>query len=495
MLCYSEENFAAYFTMQFNSRYPSLPARLYDLQQPKPLSGAKAGHFNEALADQLNWSAEDKSQWVEICSGQKTFAEFSPLAMVYAGHQFGQWAGQLGDGRGLLIAQILDKNNNTVDLHLKGTGKTRYSRMGDGRAVLRSTIREYLAGHALNCLGIASSNAVGFTSSTQGVQRETLERGAMLLRTSDCHIRLGHFEWINQFEPKLLAEFTQKCIEWHYPECLDTEQPILSFASKVIQRTAIMIAKWQLVGFAHGVMNTDNMNITGSTLDFGPYGFMERFRPNWINNHSDYQGRYTYQQQPSIGHWNLWTWLNNLVPLCPINYDKEQWKQDLAACLEHYEPTFLEHYKLGLNQKMGLPSFHKDSFESAMAFLRILQSEQLDYTQSFIRLQNKEYEAIKDDCLDRRAFESFLAQYTSIREFQDTDELDLQMNKANPQYILRNHMVQRAIELAEGDDFSEVDRLFKLLNTPFSKQSEMERVKDLAPLPSDVAEIMVSCSS
>ena len=481
--------------MYFNSRYQTLPARLYHHQVPLPLKGAKAGHFNAALAEQLQWSDEDKAQWVEICSGQKVFAEFEPLAMVYAGHQFGQWAGQLGDGRGLLIAQILDQNQQTIDLHLKGAGATPYSRMGDGRAVLRSVIREYLAGHALNALGVASSNAVGFTSSMQGIQREKLEPGAMMLRTSDCHIRFGHFEWINQYQPDLLAEFTQKCIEWHYSECLQDEQPILSFATKVIQRTAVMIAKWQLVGFAHGVMNTDNLNITGSTLDFGPYGFMERFRPNWINNHSDYQGRYTYQQQPSIGHWNLWQWLNNLVPLCPTDYDKEQWKQDLAACLEHYEPTFLEHYKHGLNQKMGLPSFHKDSFDCAMAFLRILQSEQLDYTQSFIGLQNKDYEAMKDDCLDRRQFEAFLAQYESIREHQNIEELDAAMQLANPHYILRNHMAQKAIELAERDDFSEVDRLFKLLSQPYLKQPDLEQPEDLAPLPSDVPEVMVSCSS
>lgn len=481
--------------MYFNSRYQTLPARLYHHQVPLPLKGAKAGHFNAALAEQLQWSDEDKAQWVEICSGQKVFTEFEPLAMVYAGHQFGQWAGQLGDGRGLLIAQILDKNNQTIDLHLKGAGATPYSRMGDGRAVLRSVIREYLAGHALNALGVASSNAVGFTSSIQGIQREKLESGAMMLRTSECHIRFGHFEWINQYQPDLLAEFTQKCIEWHYSECLQDEQPILSFATKVIQRTAVMIAKWQLVGFAHGVMNTDNLNITGSTLDFGPYGFMERFRPNWINNHSDYQGRYTYQQQPSIGHWNLWQWLNNLVPLCPTDYDKEQWKQDLAACLEHYEPTFLEHYKHGLNQKMGLPSFHKDSFDCAMAFLRILQSEQLDYTQSFIRLQNKDYEALKDDCLDRRQFEAFLTQYESIREQQDIEELDAAMHLINPHYIIRNHMAQKAIELAERDDFSEVDRLFKLLSQPYLKQPDLEQPEDLAPLPSDVPEVMVSCSS
>ncbi len=481
--------------MQFNSRYPSLSPKLYHQQQPSPLQGAKAGHFNENLANELNWSEDDKNNWVEICSGQKTFQEFKPLAMVYAGHQFGQWAGQLGDGRGLLIAQILDKNNQTIDLHLKGAGSTPYSRMGDGRAVLRSVIREYLAGHALNSLGVPSSNSVGFTSSTQGVQREKLELGAMMLRTSDCHIRLGHFEWINQYQADLLPEFTQKCIEWHYPECLEADQPILAFATKVIQRTAIMISHWQLVGFAHGVMNTDNLNITGSTLDFGPYGFMERFRPNWINNHSDYKARYTYQQQPSIGHWNLWQWLNNLVPLCPQEFDKEQWKDALTQCLEHFEPTILEHYKHGLSQKMGLPSFHKDSFDCAMAFLRILQSEQLDYTQSFIRLQNKEYEVLKDDCLDRFQFENFLAQYQAIRNEQDLAELDAEMQKVNPHYILRNHMAQKAIELAERNDFSEVERLFKLLSQPFTKQIDLEKPEDLAPLPSDVPEVMVSCSS
>ncbi|NUG21350.1 protein adenylyltransferase SelO [Acinetobacter lactucae] len=480
--------------MQFNPLYPSLPSKLFHVQQPSPLRGAKAGHFNSALADELQWSEDDKNAWVEICSGQRTFTEFPPLAMVYAGHQFGQWAGQLGDGRGLLIAQILNTKGQTIDLHLKGAGPTPYSRMGDGRAVLRSVVREYLAGHALNALGVASSHAVGFTTSTQGVQREKLELGAMLLRTSECHIRLGHFEWINQYAPELLSEFTQKCIEWHYPECLETENPILSFAQKVVERTAIMIAKWQLVGFAHGVMNTDNLNITGSTLDFGPYGFMERFRPNWINNHSDYQGRYTYQNQPSIGHWNLWTWLNNLIPLAESE-QKDQFKEELARCLEQFEPTFIEHYTTGLCKKMGLPHFHKDSLDCSFGFLKILQTEQLDYTQSFILLQNKEYKTLRDDCLDIRQFDEFLSQYQSIREHQDTDELDANMQKANPVYILRNHMAQHAIEAAERDDFSEVDRLFKLLDQPYTRQPELEQPQDLGPLPSDVPDVAVSCSS
>ncbi|MBJ9985509.1 YdiU family protein [Acinetobacter sp. S40] len=480
--------------MHFNSRYPDLNPKLYHQQAPVPLQGATAGHFNAELADDLQWSEQDKQRWIDICSGQQTFTEFPPLAMVYAGHQFGQWAGQLGDGRGLLIAQILNHSGQTIDLHLKGAGLTPYSRMGDGRAVLRSVIREYLAGHALNSLNIPSSNAVGFTTSRQGIQREKLEQGAMLLRSSDCHIRLGHFEWINQYAPELLTEFTQKCIEWHYPEALETEYPVLTFAQGVIKNTAKMIAQWQLVGFAHGVMNTDNLNITGSTLDFGPYGFMERFRPNWINNHSDHQGRYAYQNQPSIAHWNLWMWLNNLIPLAKPE-DKEAFKQQLADCLEHFEPTFLETYTQGLCKKMGLPNFHKDSFDCGMAFLRILQSEQLDYTQSFLRLQNQQYKALRDDCLDIRQFDDFLQLYHGIREHQNTEQLNTQMQKANPIYILRNHMAQKAIEQAEQGDFSEVERLFTLLRHPFTSQPELERPEDLVPLPNDVPEVMVSCSS
>ena len=465
--------------MQFNAQYTQLASKLYHHQKPNPLLNPQAGHFNHALADELKFSGD----WVALCSGQHIFDEFEPLAMVYAGHQFGQWAGQLGDGRGLLIAQVVNTHGQTVDLHLKGAGKTPYSRMGDGRAVLRSVIREYLAGHALNSLGVTSSNALGFTSSRQGVQREKLEPGAMMLRTSDCHIRLGHFEWINQYAPELLADFTQKCIEWHYPHLLNSAESIIEFALNVIERTAKMVANWQLVGFAHGVMNTDNLNITGSTLDFGPFGFMERFRPDWQNNHSDHSKRYTYQKQPSIAKWNLWVWVNNLRPLV----DDEQ---ALLATIEHFEPTFLKYYKDGLAQKMGLPSFHKDSFDCGLEFLQLLQKEQLDYTQSFWRLQQQEYTAIQHDCIDPTLFEKFITRYHAIREHQDINALQAQMK--NPRYILRNHMAQKAIECAEYEDFSEVDRLFKLLADPFNAQPELEQPSDL--LTNEPA-LAISCSS
>ncbi|SDB80860.1 protein adenylyltransferase SelO [Acinetobacter boissieri] len=480
--------------MFFQSRYNTLNSKLYTHQAPKPLHGAKPGHFNLALANDLQWSDAEKSAWIDICSGKQTFDAFPPLAMVYAGHQFGHWAGQLGDGRGLLIAQILDKNNQVIDLHLKGAGLTPYSRSGDGRAVLRSVIREYLAGHALNSLGIASSNAVGFTSSQQGVQRETLEPGAMLLRTSDCHIRFGHFEWINQYAPELLNDFVMQCITWHYPECLAQEQPVVAFAHAIVKRTAQMIADWQAVGFAHGVMNTDNLNITGSTLDFGPFGFLERFKPDWINNHSDHQGRYCYQNQPRIAHWNLSILLNNFMPLAPET-EKETFKQQLITCLGDFEVTFLKHYQEKMCLKMGLPTFHKDSFDCALHFLQILQREQFDYTQSFIRLQEQEFTALKDDCVDRDGFDAFVTRYQNIRMHQDQAQLNESMQQHNPHYILRNQMAQHAIERAECDDFSEVKRLFDLLATPFSKQPSLEQASDIQPPHTDASEIAISCSS
>lgn len=482
--------------MHFDNRYALLNEQLFHRQSVDSLPHVKAGHFNTELANTLQWTSTEQQHWINIINGTELPQGADPLAMVYAGHQFGQWAGQLGDGRGVLIGQVRDQHQQLVDLHLKGAGLTPFSRMGDGRAVLRSTIREYLAGHALSHLHVPSSQSVGFIYSQHlKIRREKMEPAAMLLRTSDCHIRLGHFEWINQYKPELLKDFTQYCLETHYPNCLTAEQPILAFARQVIERTAYMVAQWQLVGFAHGVMNTDNLNITGSTLDFGPYGFMERFRPNWINNHSDHTGRYSYQNQPSIAHWNLWNWLNNLIPLAPSVAEKEQFKQDLATTLEDFEPAFLNYYTAGLAQKMGLPLDDERSFECGMQFLRLMQAEQLDYTNSFRHLTEKNYKEIRDNVLDIRSFDAFLQQYATIREGQNLEILNTEMAQHNPIYILRNHMAQRAIERAEQDDLTEVERLFELLKQPFTLQPHLQHPEDLAPLASDLPEVMVSCSS
>jgi uncharacterized protein YdiU (UPF0061 family) len=464
--------------MNINNRYTHLDSRLFHKQPPEPLNSPIAGHFNAVLASQLDWPYINASDWVPILSGQVIPEGFDPLAMVYAGHQFGQWAGQLGDGRGLLLAQVIDKNNTLQDLHLKGVGLTPYSRMGDGRAVLRSVIREYLAGHALSALGVASSNALGFVSSATPVQREKLERGACLLRVADCHVRLGHFEWINKFAPDALPDFTKAMINTYYPECKSAESPTLAFAESVLKRTAKMIADWQLFGFAHGVMNTDNLSITGSTLDFGPYGFMERFEPTWINNHSDHSGRYVYQNQPSIAHWNLWLWLGQLLPLNEV--DPLVTKESLSAILATFEPEFLY-----------------------SNFLRLLEKNRLDLTNSFRSLSDdsaKGWQILRLECMnveEMEKFDTFAADYQTLINDSGLTVLEriTMMDHANPIYVLRNHMAQTAIEHAESGNFDEVARIFDLLTTPFTRQIDRESAADISPMPDDKPPVSVSCSS
>jgi len=503
--------------MNTDNRYAQLDSRLYHRQAPDPVKNPVAGHFNQALAAKLGWTDTAPDAWVPILGGQVVPEGFDPLAMAYAGHQFGQWAGQLGDGRGLLLAQVRDQDGGLQDLHLKGAGLTPFSRMGDGRAVLRSVIREYLAGHALTALGIPSSNALGFVSSDTPVQRETLERGACLLRVADSHVRLGHFEWINRFAADTLPDFTLAMIDTYYPEVKTAPSPILAFAEHVIHRTAKMIAGWQLVGFAHGVMNTDNLNITGSTLDFGPYGFMERFEPTWINNHSDHSGRYVYQNQPSIAHWNLWIWLGQLLPLETV--DPAVNKISLSALLKHFEPVFLHHYTLGMADKMGFASQHlRDAgiqiaeddvpldadqrriLEVSSMFLRLLEQNRLDYSNSFRLLSDdtpQGWPSLRDECIDIMAFDAFREAYLALREslpLPESERINL-MNRSNPRYVLRNHMAQTAIERAQAGDMSEVARLFDLLSHPYTAQPDRETLADLTPLPDDRPAVSVSCSS
>jgi len=370
--------------------------------------------------------------------------------------------------------------------------------MGDGRAVLRSVIREYLAGHALSSLGIASSNALGFISSDTPVQRETLERGACLLRVADSHVRLGHFEWINRFAADALPAFTHAMIETYYPECLTAESPTLAFARAVIQRTAKMIADWQLVGFAHGVMNTDNLNITGSTLDFGPYGFMERFEPTWINNHSDSEGRYVYQNQPSIAHWNLWVWLGQLLPLGSV--DALVTKESLSELLATFEPEFLHYYTEGMAKKFGLNASQSGILELSSQFLRLLEKIDSIIPIAFRLLSDdtpQGWISLRDEIIDIFAFDDFAAQYKALVEDSERPESERKtaMDAANPRYILRNHMAQIAIEHAEAGDFGEVARLFDLLSTPYTNQPDRETPSDISPLPDDKPPVNVSCSS
>lgn len=503
--------------MHFNNTYAALDPRLYHKQPPKPLKNLQAGHFNPIVAHQIGWQADDflTQNWVKILGGDIVPNGFDPLAMAYAGHQFGQWAGQLGDGRGLLLAQVMDKDGNLNDLHLKGAGLTPYSRMGDGRAVIRSVVREYLAGHALNSLGVRSSNALGFVVSDTPVRRETFERGASLLRTADSHVRFGHFEWVANFAPDMLLYFTRYVITTYFPDCMKSDTPIADFLRQVVDKTAKTLADWQLVGFCHGVMNTDNLSITGATLDFGPYGFMERFNPMWINNHSDYNGRYVYQNQPSIGLWNLSRLITLFLRLngekLTQNHPAENLDREvLTDILDSFGEIFYTYYKAGLCQKFGI-NVSEENCDFALKYLEIMQQNKLDFTNSlralvaivadannFSQDYSHEVNLFKTMKVELQT-QGDLAYQTLMDWIKNyieklTHESLAQVARYNPVYILRNSMAQRAIEKAENNDFSEVDRLFHLLKNPF-EINDLATLADTTPPNADEPEICVSCSS
>jgi len=412
--------------------------------------------------------------------------------MKYTGHQFGVYNPDLGDGRGLLLGEVVNARSERWDLHLKGAGQTPYSRFGDGRAVLRSSIREYLGSEALHHLGIASTRALCIVGSDEPVQREKIERGAMILRLADSHIRFGHFEWLyHSKQHGLLKQLADYVVARHFPEYLGADKPYELFFAEVVRRTARLMAQWQLVGFAHGVMNTDNFSITGSTFDYGPYGFLDAYEPGFICNHTDQQGRYAWNRQPTVGLWNLNALAHGLTPL--IGHDA------LVGILQGYEATLLETYAEGFHRKLGLRETRAEDQALTMGLLDLLMKNQVDYTRFFRALSHQplaqEASPLRDDFLDRDGFDSWYGRYRErlLAENSEDGARQTLMLAANPKYILRNYLAQIAIDKAEAGDYSEVDRLLRLLRRPFAEQPDME---SYAALPPDWGKhLEISCSS
>lgn len=497
--------------MRFCNDYLKHDPRLYRHIEPTPLDNPRLIALNQSLADRLGLDLTHED-WRDVISGRLSpLADQSPhglqpIAMAYAGHQFGQWAGQLGDGRGLLIAQLSDDDGHLVDLHLKGAGLTPYSRRGDGRAMVDSSIREYLGGHALNCLGIASSDAIGLVVSDTPILRQRYEPAAALLRVSDCHVRLGHIEWVAMYAPDYLSAFVNHITQSYYPHLFDisTQQANVSqLLVEIAIVTATMIANWQAIGFSHGVMNTDNLNITGTTLDFGPFGFMEAFDPTWINNHSDHTGRYVYQNQPMIGRWNLGTVYRSLGT--PAS------KADVDAALDAYEQTLTDSYHDLLCQKLGFGGASDAAITLGYRLLNFMQTHQLDYTNTFRALiaviddnDNPQAHAHEsrlladiDQALSMSArddWQLWVADYRwQIQATARSSAAIDTMTAINPVYVLRNHMAQRAIEHAHIGEFDEVRRLFDLLSTPYQVQS-IATTNDTR-MASAAESVAVSCMS
>ncbi len=486
--------------LKTNTRYSSLPDSFYRRVKPEPLNNPYLLSFSPQVAELLDIDPEyiESPEFTDIFTGNQLANGSDPIAMIYSGHQFGQYVPQLGDGRALMLGEIEGRDGNSWEIQLKGSGLTPFSRMGDGRAVVRSTIREFLCSEAMAGLGIPTTRALCLTASEDEVYREKIESAAVLTRVAPSHVRFGTFEvffYRQQYDDlKILADFV---IEQFYPASREAENPYLDLLEQVIDRTASLIAQWQLVGFTHGVMNSDNMSILGLTFDYGPYGFLDTYTAGFVCNHSDHQGRYAYDQQPPIGLFNLSCLAQTLLPLIDdANGDAaaEKAKQKLGE----YQALYTRYYEDGMRQKLGLVEARQGDAELFETLFAAMEGH-VDFTNFFRALcafdESAEDQLLRDTFLQRIQFDQWADRYSQRLRAENSDRAARQVNmrSVNPKYVLRNYMAQIAISTAENKDFNEVDTLLKLLTNPFDEQPEME---SYAQQPPDWAQTLeLSCSS
>ncbi|MCS0657398.1 YdiU family protein [Massilia terrae] len=471
---------------------PAFYTRLIPTPLPAPYFVAASGPAAALVG--LDVRELENDDFLALFSGNRVAARSEPLAAVYSGHQFGVWAGQLGDGRAILLGDLATANG-PMELQLKGSGKTPYSRMGDGRAVLRSSIREFLCSEAMAALGIPTTRALVLTGSNQPVIRETIETASVVTRMSPSFVRFGSFEhWHSRNKPDELRVLADYVIDNFYPELGTGPERYAKLLREVTQRTAQLIAQWQAVGFMHGVMNTDNMSILGLTLDYGPFGFMEAFDPDHICNHTDSHGRYSYANQPPVGHWNCYALANALLPLIGKVEDAQQ-------ALDVYQPAFTKKIDELLHAKLGLATNEEGDRELLDETFKLMQDNHADFTLFFRRLGALQVDApehdapLRDLFIDRAGFDAWAVRYRErLRREHSVDTVRREhMMRTNPKYILRNYLAQVAIERAQNDDFSEVRKLLSVLEHPYDDQPENDAY---AALPPDWAShLEVSCSS
>jgi len=480
----------------YNS-FARLGEDFYTRLAPQPLPEPYWVGRSLSLARELNlndswWTSQEL---LEAVSGNRSIAGTQTLASVYSGHQFGQWAGQLGDGRAILLGETSNGN----EVQLKGAGLTPYSRMGDGRAVLRSSIREFLCSEAMQGLGIPTSRALCVTGSDAPVRRETMETAAVVTRVAPSFVRFGHFEHFSYSDQraqlKILADYV---IDRFYPDCRLSDKfegnRYAAMLEAVSERTAKMVAQWQAAGFCHGVMNTDNMSILGLTIDYGPFQFLDAYNPGHICNHSDTQGRYAFNKQPNIAYWNLFCLGQALLPLIE--------EQELAiAALESFKTVFPAVFEAKMCAKLGLLDASDDTSVDDRVLiegiLKLLAQDRGDYTIFWRRLSHfldgTDAAPVRDLFLDRPAVDAWLLRYSQRTAHLAHHLVNDLMLKTNPKFVLRNHLGEQAIQAAKLKDFSRVDTLLMLLESPFDEHPGFGEYADFPP--DWASSIEISCSS
>jgi len=480
---------------KFDNSYARRSEDFYASVDPTPVKSPSLIKFNPALAEQLgiNVSALSDQHLAELFSGNELAEGSEPIAMAYCGHQFGNLNPQLGDGRAILLGEVIAKDGLRYDIQLKGPGRTPFSRNGDGRAALGPILREYLLSESMHVLGVPTTRALAAVSTGEMVRREQLLPGAIITRVAHGFVRVGTFQYFairgKIDDTRKLADYV---IDRNYPELKATETPYLSLLESVIEQQAKLIAKWMQLGFIHGVMNTDNMSVSGETIDYGPCAFIDEFHPTKVFSSIDRQGRYAYQNQPAAGHWDLCRFAEALVPL--LDEDQETAGEKAQQAINTF-PKHYEHYWLtGMAQKLGLSAPTEADRGLINALLDCMAENKADFTLTFYHLSNALAESTENDGAIRHLFsnpESFDDWAKTWRKRLSTEQTSdearqIAMHAVNPLYIPRNHLVEAVIRAAEDrGDYQPFYELLEVLQQPYTEQPRRGRLAE-PPKPEEV---------
>ena len=474
---------------QFDNSYARLPGAFHDAIIPTPVQKPEVILLNDALAEELGLSRDwlNSRAALDILAGNALPDGAEPIAMAYAGHQFGQWVPRLGDGRAILLGEVIDSHGVRRDVQLKGAGQTPYSRRGDGRSSIGPVVREYLASEFMYALGIPTTRALAAVATGEEVVRQKIEPGGVLCRVAGSHVRVGTFEFFARSgrleEVRTLADYV---IDRHYPDCRDTEQPYAALLDAVIERQARLVADWMRVGFIHGVMNTDNCSVIGETIDYGPFGFIDTFHPATVYSSIDVGGRYAYNQQPMIAQWNLARLAECLLGL--IDSNRERAVEQANELLTGFPARFEHHFHAAMAAKIGLPD-NKDNARLALDLLDTMSAGEADMTLVFRGLAALPAGTADEDMpvrslfSDPEAFDRWAEDWRQrlIATGVEDKARRARMEAVNPAFVLRNHLAQWAVDSAiERLDFEPMRRLHTVLSRPFDEQPEQA---DLARPP------------
>ncbi len=479
--------------IQFDNSYARLPDRFYARVEPSVAPAPGLIALNEPLAERLGldagWLKSDEG--LAVLAGQARAEGSEPLAMAYAGHQFGHFVPQLGDGRAILLGEVRPEAGRRFDIQLKGSGKTPFSRGGDGNAALGPVLREYIVSEAMAALGVPTTRALAAISTGANVFRESLLPGGRVVRVAESHVRVGTFQYFAaRGDVEALKALSDYVISRHYPEVAGAEQPALALLQAVVSRQATLIAQWQALGFIHGVMNTDNMSIAGETIDYGPCAFMDGFDPAQVYSSIDHHGRYAYQNQPAVGQWNLAMLAQCLLPL--IDADEDEAVRLVQAAVDGFVPAFQRAYVTRFTAKLGLADVREGDVELVGGLLGVMATGAADFTLGF-RLLADQIENVNQDFLDlfdgADGLGDWLERWRArLRlEGRSAGEVRAQMLGVNPLYIPRNHLVEEAIAAAYDGDFGPFHALNDVLASPFVEQAGRE-IYAVPPRPEQIVQ-------